>query len=574
MTCIVNMSTVKIISLGGVQENGKNLYVVDVNDRLFILDAGLKYPTVELYGIDIVIPDISFLVKNKHRIAGIFLTHGHDDHIGSVSAILKEIKTTIYASKFTIALLNESLKEADLNPEKFKIVEINSKSKVIIGDLNVRFFEVPHNIPDCLGIVINTQDGNIIYTGNYTFDQNSKIDYVQMNGSLSKYAKEGVLALLTESIGADNNQNRGSILEFTHRIKKIFISSEGRIVFSLFSSDLQRIQQIIDIALEYKKRVAIIGRKTQRVVNQAINLGYLKINEESLVNLRYIDEKNTNTDKDLVVLVTGERHEPYFMLQRMSKKIDRLIKLDENDAVVVLTNPYLGTEKMAARTLDMVYKVTSNVSVFKSNLLPSSNSSREEIKQMINITKPKYIIPVIGEYRHQYATRIIANCIGYTDDKVIIPDQGDILHFIDGEYKGVLETCTYGEVMIDGKAVGDIGDVVMRDRELLAEDGVLLLVANVNPKTKEVIAGPEVVSKGFIYSRENEDLLNEIKKTFFTVSEKHLTTKFVNWGDFKNDLKNDVNKLIYKLTKRSPIIIPVLISVDLDNVIKNNEEIK
>lgn len=566
------MSTVKITSLGGVQENGKNLYVVEVDERLFILDAGLKYPTVELYGVDVVIPDIDYLVKNKDRVVGIFLSHGHEDHIGSVSQILKEFKTPIYASKFTIALLNDALRDENLNPADYKIIEVSGKSKVVIANLSVRFFEVAHNIPDCLGIVINTPDGNIIYTGNYTFDQNSKIDYLMMYNNLTRYAKEGVLALMTESLGANNDQSRGTILEFKHRLNNIFIASPGRIVCSLFSSDLQRIQQIIDTAVEFKKKVAIIGRKTQRIVNQAMNLGYLKIPAESLVNLRYVDDKNTNNDKDLVVLVTGERHEPYFMLQRMSKKIDRLVRLEESDTIIILTNPYLGTEKMASRTLDMLYRVTSNVKVFKSNLLPVAFACREEIKEMINVTKPKYIIPVIGEYRHQYALRVVANCVGYGDDRVIIPDQGDIMTFNNGEYIGMPESCSVGEVMMDGKAVGDVGDVVMRDRELLAEDGVVLIVANINPKTKKVIAGPEIVSKGFIFTKESEEVTNAIAEAFKKISEKQLLTKFINWSDYKNDLKNEINRCIYRMTKRNPIIIPVLISTDLDVINKTAEE--
>ena len=562
------MSKVNIFSLGGLQEDGKNLYVVEINEKLFVLDAGLKYPTSELYGVDIIVNDISFLVENKHRIVGIFLTHGHDDHIGGVYHILKEFSVPIFASKFTMAILMDKLKEENFeyNPELFKVV--TSKTALKLSGTEIRFFEVAHNIPDCLGIALKTDEGYIIYTGNYSFDQNSRIDYAHMYRALAIFAKEGVLALLTDSLGADNDQSRGTILEFKLRITNILSQAKSRVIFTLFSSDILRIQQIVNIALEQNKKIAIIGRKTQRIVNQAMQLGYLSIPEDSLANLRYIDENNPNNDKDLVVLVTGERHEPYFMLQRMAKHIDRLIHLEKEDTIVVLTNPYLGTEKMAARTMDIIYKVTTNVKEFSKNLLPFASANREEIKQMINMVEPKYVIPVIGEYRHQYSMRIIADCIDYDMDRVLILDNGDIATFEDGNYVGITGDVPTGEVLIDGKAFKDVSDVVMRDRELLAKDGVLMVCANINPKTKAVVAGPEIVAKGFAYINENEDLKNEILDIFKKVSIKFLVNKFINWSEYKNTLKTELSHAIFKKSKRSPIIIPVLISTDLDDVKK------
>ncbi|MDE6946440.1 MAG: ribonuclease J [Anaeroplasmataceae bacterium] len=559
------MAEINIFSLGGLQEDGKNLYVVEINKRLFILDAGLKYPTAELYGVDMIINDISYLIKNKNRVVGIFLTHAHDDHIGGVYHILKEFSVPVYASKFTMAVLLDRLKEEEYPIDEKKFITVSSKSLLHFKEIDVRFFDVAHNLPECLGIAIKTQDGYVIYTGNYNFDQNSKINYAHMYRELAIFAKEGVLALLTDSLGANNEQSRGTILEFKHRIHNILSQADHRIIFSLFSSDILRIQQIIDIAVEEQKKIAILGRKTQRLVNQAMQLGYLKLPNDSLANLRYLDEKNQNDDKDLVVLVTGERHEPYFMLQRMAKQIDRLIHLNETDTIVILTNPYLGTEKMAARTMDVIYRVTTKVKEFNVNLLPHSSANREEIKQMMNILLPKYIIPVIGEYRHQYALRIIAECLGYKDEQVILLDNGDIATFLDGKYCGITGDVPVGEVMIDGKAFKDVGDVVMRDRELLAQDGVLMLCANINPRTKTLVAGPEIISKGFVYSNPEGDLKTDIIEVFKKVSIQHLVNKFINWSDYKNNLKTELQHLIYKKSKRNPIIIPVLISTDIEN---------
>lgn len=560
------MANINIFSLGGLQEDGKNLYVVEVEQKLFILDAGIKYPTTELYGVDLINNDISFLIENKNRVAGIFLTHGHDDHIGGVYQILNEFQVPVYASKFTMAILMDSLKDETLDIEKIKFITVTSRSVIKFDQVEIRFFDVPHNIPDCLGIAIKTPDGYIVYTGNYNFDQNSKINYALMYRELSFFAKEGVLALMTDSLGALNEQSRGTILEFKLRIKNIMTQAKSRILFTLFSSDILRIQQIVDIALEQNKKIAILGRKTQRLVNQAMNLGYLSIPSENLVNLRFIDDSNESSKDmdDLVVLVTGERHEPYFMLQRMAKSIDRLIHLNEKDTVVILTTPYLGTEKMAARTMDIIYRVTTNVKEFNSNLLPISSANREEIKQMLNILLPKYVVPVIGEYRHQYALRVVADCVGYDDSKVILLDNGDIATFVDGQYRGITGDVPVGEVMIDGKAFKDVGDVVMRDRELLAEEGLLMVCANINPRTKVVVSGPDIISKGFVYLNDENELKNDILEVFKKVSIKYLVNKFINWGEYKNTLRMELSHYIYKKTKRSPIIIPVLIATDLE----------
>ena len=536
------------------------------------MDAGLKYPTAELYGVDIIVNDITYLIENKDRVMGVFLTHAHDDHIGGVYHLLKEFETPVFASKFTMAVLLDRLKNEEFPVKSDLFHTVSSKTVLRFTDIEIRFFDVAHNIPECLGIAIKTEDGYIIYTGNYNFDQNSKINYAHMYRQLAIFAKDGVLALMTDSLGANNEQSRGTILEFKLRITNLISTAEHRLIFSLFSSDILRIQQIIDISIEHHKKIAIIGRKTQRLVNQAMQLGYLHIPEENLANLRYLDEQHQNNDNDLVVLVTGERHEPYFMLQRMSKQIDRLIHLEPTDTIVILTNPYLGTEKMAARTMDIIYKVTTNVKEFTANLLPFPSANREEIKQMINILLPKYVIPVIGEYRHQYALRVVANCIGYEDKRVLLLDNGDVASFQNGKYIGITGDVPVGEVLIDGKAFKDIGDVVMRDRELLAQDGVLMLCANINPRTKGIVSGPEIVSKGFLYLNENEELTKEIIDVFKKVSIKYLVNKFVNWSEYKNSLKAELSHYIYKKTKRSPIIIPVLISTDTEALKKNAQK--
>ncbi len=558
------MSQVLFYALGGLQEDGKNLYCIEVDKKIYILDAGSKIPSGDLHGVDLIVPNINHLIANKDRVVGLFLTHAHDEHIGSVYQIIKAINPKVYASNFTMMVLKDKLEKDGVTYNPENLITVKSRSTLDLGSIKVRFFELAHNIPDCCGIDIQTADGNIIYTGNYNFDQNAKVDYAAMFRNLAVFSKERVLLLLTESLGATNASNRGTILEFKTRMNSILTSSPGRVIFSLYSSDILRIQQIINITIDNHKKIALIGKKTQRLLAKAIELGYLNIPEKYNVNLRYIDDSNANNDKDLVVLVTGERHEPFFMLQRMSKKIDRLIHMEPTDTVIVLTNPILGTEKMSARTLDIIYKVTSQVYTFKPDLLPPVNASREEIKEMINILKPKYIIPVIGEYRHLYACAVVADCVGYSKNNTLIMDAGDIAEFVNGKYVGITGSVEVGEVMLDGKAFGDIGDIVMRDRELLAKDGVVIISANINPKSKKVVVGPEIVSKGFMFDSDELNITEKIKQSFATVSENYLTQKFINWSEFKNDLRSEVASIIFKTTKRSPIIIPVLISTDTD----------
>ena len=568
----VFMSKINLIALGGVQENGKNLYCLEIDNKIFILDCGLKYPTSELYGVDVIVNDLSYLRENMNRVAGVFLTNAHDNHIGGVSYLLREKKLKVFGSKFTLAVLKDKLDEEEIDYDDDELEEVTSKTAIHFGDITVRFFEVSYSIPEAFGIAIKTNDGYIIYTSNYNFDQNSKIDYSHMFRSLAVFSKDGVLALLTESLGANNEQSRGTILEFKMRMTNLIAQTNNRLIFSIFSSDILRIQQICNIALEHDRRIAIIGLKTQKLVREAIRLGYLRIPEEKFVNLRYMDDVNKNDEKDLVVIVTGERHEPYHMLGRMSKGVDRLIKLQESDTVIILTNPYLGTEKLAAKTLDTIYHNTSKVKIFNTSLLPDSSANREEIKEMINILKPKYIVPVIGEYRHQYALRIVADCVGYKDENILIVDNGDILSFENGQYQGITGSVPCGELLIDGKAFKDVGDVVMRDRELLAQDGLVLVTANINPRTKTVLLGPEVVTKGFNTQVENVNIIVKIKEIFYLVSEKHLATKFINWSEYKTVLKNEISHFIYKELKRSPIIIPVLISTDLETIRKAKTE--
>ncbi len=556
------MSKIRFFALGGLGENGKNMYVIEVDQQYFILDAGIKYPSAELYGVDEIIPDYRVMVRVKDRIRGIFLSHAHEDHIAALPHMLKDLNVPVYATNFTMQIVSDMLKDEGYDLSTLTLNTISQNSIIKFGNVRVTFFNTTHSIPESVGIAIHTVEGVIVYTSDFTFDQSSDIKYQTDFRKINELSEKNVLALLTESLGSTLELNGGVNTNLNHRLNSIYANADGRIIVTAFSSDLRKIQRIIDISLAHHKKIAIIGRRAQRIVDIAIHSGYLSIPEEALTTFRYIDDKNKNNGKDVVALVTGNRHEPFFMLQRMCKKSDRLIHIDEKDTVILMTPPVPGTEKMAARTLDVLYRSDAQVKMIDKRLLTSAHATAEEIKMMMNLLKPKYIIPTIGEYRHQYGVKRLAMEIGYKAEDVFLLDNGDVLNIDDKDTYVSRNDINVGEILIDGTAVGDVNDFVMKDRELLAEDGALLLVAHVSPKTKQILGEVKIVTKGFVYVQESEELLNKVKDTFMEVSKKHLEGKYINWNDYKRDVRNEVNRFIYQETRRSPITIPVIISTE------------
>ncbi|WP_025724674.1 ribonuclease J [Acholeplasma granularum] len=558
------MSEIRFFALGGLGENGKNMYVVDVDRQYFILDAGLKYPTQELYGVDEIIPNYKMLTNIKDRIKGIFLTHAHEDHIGALPHILKDLNVPIYATPFTMEIVKDTLKEKNFDLKDLTLYTIDKNSIIRSGNVKITFFSTTHSIPESVGIAIHTIDGVIVYTSDFTFAQMGDPKYQTDFSKINEIAQKNVIALLPESLGSTFVQDGGIQNALNHKINSVYANAEGRIIVSLFSSDLQKIQKIIDISLNHHKKIAIIGRRAQRIVDIAIQKGYLVIPEESLVNLKFIDEKNKNDANNLVCLVTGSRHEPFYMLQRMCKKQDRLIHICHKDTILIMTSPVPGTEKMAARTLDVLYRSDADIQVIDKRLLASNHATAEEIKMMINLLNPKYIIPTIGEYRHQYGVKQLAMQLGYEENRIFLLDNGDSVNFSDKKetYVSKSEIKT-GDILIDGTAVGDVNDYVMRDRELLAADGVLMIVANINPKTKKVIGNVEIISKGFVYINEDQSMMDEIRTIFDSITLKHLDGKYINWNEFKLQVRDEVSKYIYQTTRRRPITIPVIISTEL-----------
>jgi ribonuclease J len=553
---------IHVYALGGLGENGKNMYVVDVDEQIFILDSGIKYPTSELFGVDEIVPDYRMLMNKKHKIKGIFMSHAHEDHIGAISHLLKDINVPIYATNFTMEIIKDSLKDKGYDLEIFEFNTITPYSTIKFGEVKVTFFKTTHSIPESVGIVIQTLDGSIVYTSDFTFDQSNDSNYQTDFQKINEIGERKVLLLMVESINStlplDGRMNH----MLDSELNRIISHTNERIIVSLFSSDLLKIQKVIDIALKYDKRIAIIGRKAQRIVDIAIKMNYLTIPENKLTNLRYIDDKNQNDDPDLVCLVTGDRHEPFYMLQRMVKKHDRLIHINENDTVIIVTSPIPGTEKMAAKTLDTLYRTDATIEVIDKSYLTINHATRDEIKMMISLLKPQYIMPVIGEYRMQYHLQSLAKEIGYDEKEVFLMNNGDVLRFTDG--KPVVQRDRYrtGDILIDGSQAGDVNDIVIHDRELLSEDGALICIGHIDPKNKSLIGEVEVVMKGFMPEIDFEPHRDQIKIIFKEAALNHFSNKYINWNELKSTIRDDINKYLYKETKQRPVTIPVLISTE------------
>ncbi|MDF2698750.1 MAG: fold metallo-hydrolase [Haloplasmataceae bacterium] len=555
----IKLSKVKIFALGGLGENGKNMYVIEVNNKIFVLDAGLRYPGEDLLGVDAVIPDIKYLIENKERIVGLFLSHAHEDHIGAVPNLLKALNIPVYGTRLTMALVEDSLKEQGENLENFTLNKIRSDNTLTFNDVKVSFYNTTHSIPDSVGICVHTPDGVIVYTSNFTFDQSVDKRYFTSYDLISDVSRVGVLALLSESLSADKLGHTSSVNHLKYELAEAFSQAPGRIIVSVFSSELQRIQQIIDVANEFNRKIAIIGRKMQRIVDIAVKMGYLKFPTSGmLVNLKYIDETNDNNLPNLVVLATGERQEPFDALIRMVRKLDRLIHVEPNDTILIATPPIQGTEIKSARTIDLLYRTGANVIKINKMYLPLSHASAEDLKLMINLLKPKYIIPVIGEYRHQYAQAKIAEQMGYNSENIVLLDNGMVVEFEQGDLVNISNDIEVDQILIDGLSVGEISNVVLKDRVLLSQDGILLAIVSIDMRTRKIIAGPEIVSRGFIYVKENEEIINNVQNILNqSLSEAEAIPK-TEWNKVKNDIRDKIGKYLYKETKRKPIIMLVI----------------
>ena len=553
------MAQIKFYALGGMGDNGKNLYILEINSKIIILDAGLQHPSGDLLGVDAIVPDITYLESRKDDVVGVFLSHAHDKNIGALPMLLTHIKTKVYGTNFTVEVARDFLADNKMNhyDYQFEVVKFNTIIK--FDDFAVEYFSTTHSVPLSAGIVIYTEDGAFVYATDFTFDQNVNPYYKTDLKKIAKISDYGVLALLCESSGAANVGHSNTNINIKKILRNAITRSTGRTVVDMYSTELSNIQLVIDEALKAGKKLSIIGRKAQRMVNIGERMGYIQIPEDSLVNLRYIDSENQNDFNDVVYLVTGERHEPFFMLQRMAKGFDRLLHLNDKDTVIFMCPPLIGTEKIAAKTYDVLCKTGVNMVKVDKSFLSRFHASSEDIKFLYSLLDPKFIIPINGEYRYQLAQAEIAREYGFKENNIFLLDNGEVITFNKGVKEKFHDMVDNGTIMVDGTYETDVSDTVIKERELLSQDGFLLIIANINGATREMLNKPEIVSRGFIYMKDNEDIIKEIEIIYQLETKKQFSKNRIDWKQYKDNVRYQTQRFLYDKTKRKPIVIPVII---------------
>ncbi len=553
-----NTQKLFIIPLGGLGEIGKNMTAYLYGNDIIVVDAGLKFPDEELLGIDIVIPDISYLVENKHKLRGIFLTHGHEDHIGGLPYVLKSVSAPVYGTRLTLGLVEPKLREHGIL-EQTKLITIHNNSEVKIGAFTVSCFNVSHSIPDSVGYAIDTPEGLIVQTGDFKFDQTPVSGQPPDYAKLTALGERGVLALLSDSTNAERPGVTMSERTVGVTIDDAFRSAEGRVILATFASNIHRIQQVIYSAERTGRKVAVIGRSMVNNINIAKDLGYLTVKSSTLIEP---DELSRFNAHDVALLTTGSQGEPMSALTRMARATHRKVEIIPGDTVIIASSPIPGNEKSISRTIDQLFRVGANV-IYQSvsGVHVSGHGSQEELKQMLNFIKPKYFLPVHGEHRMLRKHAELARATGVNPERIFILDIGDVIEFHNGTAR-LGGRVTAGAVMIDGLGVGDVGNIVLRDRKLLSQDGILVVVVTLSKQTGMILSGPDIISRGFVYVRESEELLEEANRIVSMTLHKLVNEDNVNdWSGLKTGVRDAVSRFLYEQTRRRPMVLPIIMEV-------------
>lgn len=554
---MADKSVVRIIPLGGLGEIGKNITAIEYKEEIIVIDCGVAFPDEEMYGVDMVIPDVSYLIDNKDKVKGIFLTHGHEDHIGSLPYILKQINVPVYGTKLTLGLVEYKLKEHDMLSDcTLNCVKAGDIIKTDL--LKVEFIRNTHSIADSCCIAIHTPIGIIFHTGDF------KIDYTPIDGRgmdlerISALGKKKVLLFMADSTNVQRKGHSISEKFIGQKLNRIFGEAEGRVIVATFASNIHRMQQIVDASLEYGRKVVFSGRSMENVSEVATSLNYLHISEGQWIN---IDEMNNYPNEKITIITTGSQGEPMSALARIAFGNHRKIKIEPNDLYIVSASPIPGNEKLISRVINKLLKGGAKV-IYKDleEVHVSGHAYQEELKLIHTLVHPKYFMPVHGEYRHLKFHAELAESLGMKKENIFILDTGEILELSTkgAAISGKVHT---GDVFVDGLGVGDVGSLVLRDRKHLAKDGILTIVVTIERETHSIIAGPDIITRGFVYVKESEDLINKAKDISRSELEKCLNNDIIEWYILKDSTKRAVEKYLYGKTKRRPIVLPIIMEI-------------
>ena len=547
----------KVIPLGGLGEIGKNMTAIEYDDELIVIDCGIAFPDEDMYGVDLIIPDISYLIENESKLKGIFITHGHEDHIGAIPFILKQVNIPIYGTRLTIGLIENKLKEHGLlATTSLNIIKPRESAK--FNHLEVEFIRNTHSIADSCSLAIHTPVGIIFHTGDFKVDltpiDNEPMDFER----ISELAKEGILLLMSDSTNVERKGYTMSERAISETFTKLFEHATGRIIVATFASNIHRMQQIIDASKRYNRKVAFSGRSMENISKVATELGYLHIDDDQLVNIYNI---NSVADDELTLIVTGSQGEPMGALARIAFSNHRHIKLKPNDLFIISASPIPGNDKLIGRVINELYRKGCNV-IYKDleAVHVSGHACQEELKLILRLTHPKFFMPVHGEYRHLVHHKNLAEKVGIPKDNIVVLSTGQVLELTphSAEVNGRVRT---GAIFVDGIGVGDVGNVVLRDRRMLAEGGMLIVVATIDKESKTLVSEPYIVTRGFVYVKESEDLMNEVKQITQTEIEMLLENETNEILMMKNRIKKALERYLYEKTKRRPSIFPIIMEV-------------
>lgn len=545
---------IKIIPLGGINEIGKNITAIEYKEDIIIIDCGLKFPDDDMFGIDIVIPDISYLLKNSEKVKGIFLTHGHEDHIGALPYVLKQLNVPVYGTKLTIGIVETKLKEHGLLGLT-ELVRVKPKDIIKLDSVSVEFIKTNHSIADSVAIAIHTPLGVVLHTGDF------KIDYTPIDGEIMDFARlaelgrKGVLVMMADSTNVERPGYTMSERVVGETFARLFGKAEGRIIIATFASNVHRIQQIITAAQEYGKKVAVSGRSMENIVQVAIELGYLTIEKDVLIP---VDQISKYPNEKVVVITTGSQGEPMSALARMAASEHRKINVVPGDTVIISATPIPGNEKFVSKVVNQLFKKGAEV-IYDSldKIHVSGHACQEELKLMHSLVKPRFFIPVHGEYRHLKKHGELAMNLGLPEKNLVIPENGDVIE-LTRNYIKKNGTVVSGQVFVDGLGVGDVGNIVLRDRKHLSQDGILTVVVTIEKQTGRIVSGPDIISRGFVYVRESEGLMDEAREVVKGVLNECEEKQITDWATLKSKMRDELREFLYEKTKRKPMILPII----------------